>query len=80
MKRIHMRYVLTIAVALGLVSSGFTTRTWAQDQPRPSVRLAGRVIDQTRRPVEGVEVIVNRRRRAGEDRQCRHLQPRRVSR
>lgn len=56
-----MRHVLTIAVALGLVGSGSTTRMWAQDQPRSSVRLVGRAIDQTRRPVEGVEVIVNRR-------------------
>ena len=56
-----MRHVLTIAVALGLVGSGLTTRMWAQDQPRSSVPLVGRAIDQTRRPVEGVEVIVNRR-------------------
>jgi len=56
-----MRYGLTIWAAAGLVGSGITALLWAQTQPRQQVRLIGRVSDEAHRPVERVEVIVDRR-------------------
>jgi hypothetical protein len=49
-----MRSLLMIAATLGFAGAGLTADLWAQ------VRIVGRVIDEMRRPVEGVEVIVNR--------------------
>lgn len=56
-----MRYGLTIWAVVGVVGSGVPTMMWAQTQPRQQVRLIGRVSDEAHRPVERVEVIVNRR-------------------
>ncbi len=50
----------TIWAVLGLVGHGLPTMVWAQTQPRQQVRLVGRVLDESHRPVEGVEVLVNR--------------------
>ncbi len=55
-----MRLGVTIWTVLGLASSGVTTTSWAQARPRQPVHLVGRVFDETRRTVDGVEVIVNR--------------------
>jgi hypothetical protein len=56
-----MRYGITIWTMLGVAGDGLSMNLWAETQQRQQVRLVGRVIDEAHRPVEGVEVIVNRR-------------------
>src|SRR5512144_3129867 len=56
-----MRYAVTVRALLGLAGSTVATTLWAQAPPRPPTHLVGRVIDEHRSPVEGVEVILNRR-------------------
>jgi len=56
-----MRYRLTILAVLALVDGAAGRTILAQGEPRQRVRLVGRVFDQTRRLVKGVEVTVNRR-------------------
>jgi len=55
MRRFTVFLLLTPAVALTL-----TQTISAQSRPRPPTRLVGRVFDQTRRLVPGVQVFVNR--------------------
>ena len=56
-----MRYGAAILAAFGLVGNRVITNAWAQTQPQEGVRLVGRVFDETHRPVDRVEVVVNRR-------------------
>lgn len=56
-----MRHGVTVRALLGLAGSTVATTLWAQAPPRPPTHLVGRVIDEHRSPVEGVEVIFNRR-------------------
>ena len=55
MRRFSVFLLLAPAVALTL-----TQTISAQSRPRPTTRLVGRVFDQTRRLVPGVQVFVNR--------------------
>lgn len=56
-----MRYGLTFCTVLGLAVSGSFAQLSAQIQPPQTALLVGRVQDEFRRAIEGVEVIVNRR-------------------
>lgn len=56
-----MRHGVTVRALLGLAGSTVATTMWAQAPPRPPTHLVGLVIDEHRSPVEGVEVIINRR-------------------
>jgi hypothetical protein len=56
-----MRPGITIWTVLGLAGSGLTMTASAQARPRQPVHLVGRVFDETRRTVDGVEIIVNER-------------------
>jgi hypothetical protein len=56
-----VRYGLMIVAAPALAATVATMGLWAQVRPAQHVRFVGRVIDETRRPVDRAEVIVNRR-------------------
>jgi carboxypeptidase-like protein len=52
---------LVTCTVVGLLGGAPSSMPWAQAQPRQGGRFVGRVIDESRRPIEGVQVIVNRR-------------------
>ena len=56
-----MRYSVTIQAVLGIAGAVVVTTLGAQAPPRQLIQLVGRVVDERRSPVEGVEVIINRR-------------------
>lgn len=56
-----MRHGLTTWTVLGLLGTALTTTLGAQGQTPRNVRRVGRVFDEARRPIDGVQVIVNRR-------------------
>lgn len=56
-----MRYSVTIRAVLGIAGTVVATTVKAQAPPRQLIHLVGRVVDERRSPVEGVEVIINRR-------------------
>jgi hypothetical protein len=51
---------MVLAVS-GLVGAVVTGRVWAQPRPPQQLRFVGRVYDEARRPIDQVQVIVNRR-------------------
>ena len=54
-----MRYGTTICALLSLAWNAGVANLWAQTPARHQVHVVGRIFDDTRRSVEGVEVVVN---------------------
>jgi hypothetical protein len=55
-----MRFGFGVSAILALLNSGALADVRAQNLPRQQAFLVGRIIDETRRSVEGAEIIVNR--------------------